>query len=493
MQKKSVILTTLGLLTASLFLNSTVNAGDIEWSGLYRIEGNRIENSELRGGRKRHLGYGLTHLVLRPKITAGDGLTIYGQFNIFNNPTDYPNSQMGQVFGSGVRTVAKNATTSQNDSNAISRTQKAEAIDVTQLYLTYNQEYGQLIVGRAPLQFGLGMTYSAGRGLFDHWYDTRDLVGYKIVMGNMWILPMFGRPSGGTINNSDNIDEYMAQLQYENPESDLELGIFYSMRTSGDQGSDAPLGTAAGEVLGGTGATLGSGINTKTVNIFAVRDNERFRLGMEASFMSGESGVNTVSGEKVTWGGFGIATEFEYRPESSKWKWGLKAGAASGDDPNSDAKFEGFTFNRNYDVAMLMFNHPLGQDDFLRTKLVTGNRFDNATDKNINKADVEAISNVIYVAPTARYAFSDRWTWDNTLVTGWISTNPIIGTSVSKDLGFEFDTTLTFMPRKGVAWVNQLGLLFPGAAWKGGPAAGGGNTYDSAFAYGFSTKAAISF
>lgn len=480
MKKSSVILGTLGLLAATLFYNSNVFAGDIEWSGVYRVEGNSINNSEMRSDHKRNLDYGLSHLVLRPKITVSDGFTIYGQFDIFNNAA-YPNSQLGQVWGSGVRTTGTSS--SEADSNGLSRTQKAEAIEVSQLYLTYNQEFAQLIVGRAPIQFGLGMTYSAGRGLFDHWYDTRDLVGYKIVMGNIYFLPMFGKSSEGNLNQNDDVDNYMIQVQYENPESDIEMGVFYQIRKSGDQGSDAPTGATA---IGGTGSDNKTGINTKSVNVYALRDNERFRLGLEASFMSGETGVRTVSSDKVTWNGFGIAAEGEYRPEGSHWKWGLKTGLATGDDPSSDAKYEGFTFNRNYDVAMLLFNHPLGQADFLRTGAMTGSTVRDA-DGNIQVADVESISNVLYLAPTGKYAFNDRWSLDNTLITGWLETSPIKGKSFSKELGYEWDASVIYSPRKGVQWINQVGLLLPGGTWKAD------GLYDNKFAYGFATKAAISF
>ncbi len=488
MRNSLVIFSTLSVLLSTLFINSTVFAGDIEWSGVYRIEGYDLHNTEMRSSNKKELAYGLSHLVLRPKITAGDGVTIYGQFDIFNN-ANYPNSQMGQTFGSGVRGAAPS--TSQDDSNTLSHNQKAETIEVSQLYMTLNHEFGQLIVGRAPLHFGLGITHNAGRGLFDHFYDTRDMVGYKFVMGNLYFLPMFGKSSEAHVNQSDDIDDYMIQVQYENPETDLELGVFYQLRKGGDQGSDAviPTGTAVagdGSVLGGAGATNATGVNSKTVNLYALKDTARFRLGMEASFMSGEVGVLTAGNEKVTWSGFGLAGEFEYRPEASKWKWGLKAGSASGDDPLSDTKFEGFTFNRNYDVAMLMFNHPLGQADFLRTKLVTGAVRD-ATTNDIDKTDVEAVSNVVYVAPMAKYAISDRWSLDNTLITGWVSTNPIVGTSASKQLGYEWDASLNFVPRKGVAWINQIGMLFPGATWKAD------NTFTNNFTFGFATKAAISF
>lgn len=470
---------------------------DIEWSGIFRIEGYSLNNPELGGKRrgdssdrpKRELNYGLTHLVLRPKIVAGDGLTINGQFDIFNSG-GYPSSTLGQTFGSGVD-VPAGADRSAGQSRAFASNQKPETLQVTQLFLTLDQEFGSLIVGRAPLQFGLGITHNAGRGLFDHWYDTDDLVGYKIVVGNLWFLPMIGKSSEGELNlNSDDVTDYMIQMQYENPETDIELGVFYQARTAGK--SDAPTlqgDDANGTVIGGPGAVSGSKMNMKTVNIYALKDAETYRLGMEASFQSGETGVitNSGNGDNVTLGGFGIGTEFEYRPKESKWKWGLKAGLASGDDPTTSAKFDGFIFDRNYDVAMLMFNHPLGADDFLRSRLVTG-PVRSATTKDINVPDVEGISNVLYVAPRVTYRLSDRWNLENTIVAGFLNTNPMTGgTDPGKDLGYEWDISVNFAPRKGVLWINQAGLLFPGKAWKGG------GQYDSEFAYGLATKAAISF
>src|SRR5690606_30744851 len=101
--------------------------------------------------------------------------------------------------------------------------------------------------------------------------------------------------------------------------------------------------------------------------------------------------------------------------------------------------------------------------------------------------DVETLSNVIYVAPSIKYHFSEKWSLDNTVITGWLGTNPLAGQDVKKSLGYEWDISLNFSPRKGVVWTTQAGLLFPGAAWEGG------GQYESSFAFGLTTKAAISF
>src|SRR5690606_8174506 len=75
-------------------------AADLAWSGVYRLEGNFIKDSEMSGSAGTQKDYGLHHLILRPKIVAGDGLTIYSQLHLFNAGTaagsPYYNSQIGQ-------------------------------------------------------------------------------------------------------------------------------------------------------------------------------------------------------------------------------------------------------------------------------------------------------------------------------------------------------------------------------------------------------------
>ena len=481
--KKLVLLA----ITASGFVSFSAAAVDMDWSGLYRIEGNFIKNSELDGGREK--AYGLHHLILKPKIVAADGLTIHSRFDIFNisnsNDPIYNNSQMGQVFGHGVgATVGTGVQPTSGNSNTFSNKQQAETLEVTQLYLTWDQEFGSMIVGRAPVQFGLGMTYSAGNGLFDHWYDTRDLVGYKIVMGNLYLLPMYAKVNEGSLNRGvDDMSEYLIQAQYDNPETDISMGVMYTVRTSA--GGDAPIQTTGQPLIGGTTAVNEGPVNMSWVNLFALKDTERFRIGMEASFQSGKVGVATsAGGDKVSLDGFGLAGEFEYRPDQSRWKYGLKAGIATGDDPATDNKYEGYIFNRNYDVAFLLFNHPLGQNDFSRSYLIGGN----PQNGSVETADTNTITNVTYASLYTDYKWTDKITVIGSLTSGWFAQKPSTTVKLgSKDVGYELDMTLRYSPKAGVVWDNQIGMLVPGSAFKGD------GIYKTGFAYGFGTRAAISF
>jgi hypothetical protein len=457
------------------FSSISALAADLEWSGTYRIEGVFIKDSEASSGKGTEKSYGLHHLILRPKIVASDNLTIYSQFNLFSNSA-FPNSQLGQYFGNGPQGAG--AANSVDDSNTLGDHEKSEELLITQLYLSMTQEYGALVAGRVPLQFGLGATHNAGNGLFDHWFDTRDLVGYKFIMGNLFFLPMVGKKHEGVLNHSDDVSSYIFHFQYDNYETNLSMGVFYEMNTANDQASQGPTGSFPGAVAGQTGK-----LNEKTVSIFALKETDLFRLGVEAGFQSGETGMKTAADKNITWDGFGVVGEFEYRPQGSLWKYGALAGYVSGDDPDTDGKFEGFVLDRNYDVAFLLFNHQLGQDDFFGTKGFGGG---GSTTGN-QQPDVEAVSNAMYLAPYARYQWSDNWAMGTKLATGWLVQNPLSGKDVKKDLGYELDLSLEYSPKKGVKWVNEVGYLFTGDAFKGG------GQYDANNVMGVSTKAAISF
>jgi hypothetical protein len=481
-------------------------AADIEWSGLYRVEGVSRYKPDLANG-DRGIDYGLQHLILRPKIIASDGFTIRSQFDVFNN-SDYPQSHLGQVWGSSLH-KSDNGTNpplfdrstihSGDGSNVISQTGSAGDIEVTQLYLTWDHEFGSLIVGRAPLQFGLGMTYSAGMGMFDHFYNTLDMVGYKVVLGNIFVMPMIGKSSGGALDRNDDVHDYLVQAQYDAPENDVELGVMYHLKNSNDQGSDAPITDASGNsILGGTGASYSS-VNIQTINVYALKDTPSFRLGAEFGFQNGQIGVQSNAGDHVGINSFGIALEMEYRPLESSWKYGIKAGYATGDDPTTQGTYEGFIFNRNYDVAFLLFNHQLGQFDVFRTRLIGGgggspNYTSSASTQNeISSPDIDAISNVMYFAPYTVWKMSDRWNMKGVLATGFLNVDPTgsltsAGTG-SKDVGWEFDYSINFTPRKGIAWLNEVGVLVPGHAFSGSST----QNFQTSNSYGFQTRAAISF
>lgn len=459
-------------------------AADLTWGGTYRIEAVKVKNSELTGDDSNK-AYLLHHLVLTPKIIAADGLTIHSRFDIFNNASFGQNNQAGEVFGLGPRIGTGVGQDPSNNNNVFARAQRSGDLAVTQLYATWTQEFGQFIVGRTPLHFGLGTALNAGNGPFDHYFDTRDLLGYKIVMGNLFFLPMLGKVSEGNLGEEDDVNDYMLHVQYDNPETDLSLGFYYDLRIA-TAGNDAPAGT----VIGGAGATVGDTYKTTLIGLYSSQKLGDFTIGVEADLLSGDTGVRSIVApvDNVKLNSYGVAGEIKWAPKDAALTGGLKLGIASGDDPGTSDTYEGFIFSRNYDVAMLMFNHPLGQRDFFRTSLIRDTDVTTTAGKPSNQIDTEAISNAVYFAPTLQYQAKENMFWGGSLIYGILNKDPIAGSGTSSNLGFEIDVNFTYKPYERLTWVTEVGLLFPGDAWKGGSTG-----LDNKFAYGIVTKAAITF
>lgn len=461
--KNKTLLSAVALVTSAI--SSPASAMTIDWKGTYRFEWTQVDRPSLSKpyGTK---SYGLNYLSLSPKIIATDGVNIISRFDVLANqdPT-YRNAQFGQLWGQGWPAG------DQAQLNTTSQSQRSSELLVSQLYLNVNQEYGALVLGRAPIEFGLGMTHNAGNGAFDHWSDTMDMVGYKFIVDNFFFMPILGRSYDANVAQGNTVQDMILHLQYESKESGSMIGVMQQSRKASPGANDAP-NVASGD------------FGVQTTSFILGREWESFAFKLEAGFNSGHFGTSATNQEIKT-NGYGIAAELHFPVKESKWDWNLRMGMATGDDANTAGTFEGYQFDRNYDVAMLMFNHRLGGADFLGTDAF---KETNVANHSVSTSmDDEFISNAVYLSPRVTYAWNDRFDLNNTLTYAQLAANATGTTNFSKDLGFEWDIELVYKPTDRVRWVNQLGVLVPGAAFKNGGA------LDNETTYGFSSKAAISF
>lgn len=462
--KNKTLLSTAVLLTSAVA--STASALSIDWKGTYRFEWTQVDRPSLATPYEMK-SYGLNYLSLSPKIIATDGVNIVSKFDVLANQDGaYQDAQFGQVWGGGA---------ANGGSNVYAKSQRSTELRVSQLYLNVNQEYGALVLGRAPLEFGLGMTHNAGNGAFDHWGDTEDMVGYKFIVDNFFLMPIIGRTYDQDISQGNTVQEMIFHMQYESKESGSMIGIMQQSRKASPGANDVPVTPPA---------TRTGEYSVQTTSFILGREWEGFSFKVEAGFNSGNLGARTSTNEEIKTNGYGVAAELAFPRKDSKFDWNVRLGMATGDDPTTQDVFEGYQFNRNYDVAMLMFNHRVGQRDFLTT-----DRFKETTTHGLsNSLDDEYISNAIYVSPKISYAWNDRLDLVNTFTYAQLMANPTGVADFKKDLGFEWDIELVYKPTERVQWVNQLGFLFPGSAFKDGA-----SNLENASTYGFASKAAISF
>ncbi len=467
---KKIIFLSLIIFTTNAFALS------IDWTGGYRLEYTEIDRPSLAESKERK-AYGLNYLYLQPKILASDGVNIVSRFDVFSNTHPaYKNSQLGSTFGSG---LSPNGPTA-NGANINSENQDASLMRVSQLYLNVNHEYGSFVAGRAPIEFGMGITHNAGLEPFAHWYDTRDMVGYKFIVDNISFMPIFSRVSQKDFGQGVTASDQIFVFEYDNKDIGAKAGLFHQTRRSSLESNDAL--TALNPLPFPAGATLSSGWSTQTINLFFGRSWEAFQFRLEASFLTGDTGLS-VAGSPIKFNSYAVAAEV-LMPSQTKWEFAGKFGVASGDDPTTPNTIEGYQFDRNYDVAMLLFNHRMGGKDFLTTKIIRPDPSLNVG----NSADDEAIGNVIYLAPSAKYKWDEKFDVKATVIYGQLLAKPTISVDTAKDLGAELDMELIYKPRERVTWSNQIGILFPGQAWKDGA-----SNLDNKLNFGIATKAAITF
>jgi hypothetical protein len=464
------------LFTAVLLLSQTAAAISIDWTGGYRVEYTSVSRPSL-ADKTLSKDYALNFLYLQPRIIGSDGINIVSRFDVMSsNIPAYSNSQVGSIIGGGL-----NDGTGDTGTNATSQNQNASTIKVSQLYLNVNHEYGSLLVGRTPIDFGLGITHNAGKGAFDHWMDTKEVLSYRFVIDNLSFAPMIARTvqndfGGGVMNDQIYI------VDYNNTDAGARAGLFHQTRTAGPATNDYAATTELPN-----GATKTGGMKTQTVNIFLERKWSAFEIRLEGSFLTGNTGVQNTTAEEIKLDAFAVVAEGLFPAGESSWEWSGKAGVVSGDNPDTKDKYEGYILDRNYDVGILLFNHRLGSGDIIGSSPLHAN--DGGANKLSlqNSVDDEAVTNAMFLAPSVKYAYDEKIDLKGTIIYAQLM-NAKKFVDMKNDLGLELDMELVYKPRERVTWSTGVGFLMPGAAWEGGT-----SKFETKSNIGFTTKAAITF
>src|SRR5690606_9836062 len=122
----------------------------------------------------------------------------------------------------------------------------------------------------------------------------------------------------------------------------------------------------------------------------------------------------------------------------AKWYFDLKAGMITGDDQSTDSVYEGFVADRNYQVGMLLFNHPLGKLNVLNSDVAC--KFQSDT------VDSAVLSNAVYFAPGIQYKLSDKWLLTSRFIYAQLMEEPYTATDADKGLGYEVDVGIVYKP-----------------------------------------------
>ncbi len=450
-------------------------------SGNYRFEYQYFQGLSLDSSANKN--YGLHHLRLRPELVLADGFTLHSTLDVLNSKGSIPRgTQVGQFFGSLSNSMSPYSGTSDSATILIDRMyENTHQLQLTEFYLQFLHPGGKLIVGRAPLNFGLGISLNSGEGLFDHFYDNRDMIQYQVDFGSLRVSPMLAlitdRLSSGL---GEEAYEFGAQAFYLRPDAGLEIGGLALVRTA----------RTASNVAAPMASIVSGEAYLNRYGFYLERIHGDFNYSIELAYNDGELGKD-ASGNNIELSSFGGAVKFEYAPDKSPWNIKLLGGFATGDSDPADNKIENFVFDRNYNLGLLMYNHPLGQAALDVTGTNNFGRFGaGAASANVKQSvDTDSISNAIYFSPQASYGVAPNWDVNALLVAGFLMNQDLgAGISTGKTLGYELNLGVSYKPIQNITWTLNAGVLFPGSAFEGGVAA-----YKTEPVFGGQTQLGISF
>jgi hypothetical protein len=430
---------------------------------------NGTQEVGLPSGGKRNASWESYIFRLNPNIIINDAATLKGEItsNYARSGRLGDNGTMSKTPGMG------NALYNYN-------TSEGDAILITKLYMELYADSATYIIGRHTTHWGLGAVYNAGENTWDRHFNTRDGITMKIKLGNFHISPYLARINGGTdLSRETRTKEYGISLLYDNPESDMTVGILYNKKNSNgsnpDYTSDA---SGAASVMGKTNLTI--------TDIYFKKVFGKVDVGVEVPIVSGNLGNVYNNGTSAKAKAKAIIFESNYRPSKS-WQFSLFAGQVDGHDGDTSS-FDAMYLNPNYQVANILYRYNLSA----------------VADGNQNVYD-SYITNTTYVKLQAKY-FTEKWTWDAGLIYATAKETAKSGQSSfnhernrvfnangdqDKDLGYELDLGFNYKWNNEIQFGSSLGYLFSGDYWGYNDVAGSKNEVKNSLL--FQARTSISF
>jgi hypothetical protein len=494
----------------------SAQALELDWSGQFRAEYHYLHNYTLDSsdagsnfdtaraaaggyyvpsGGSSDATFETLFLRVRPKIVVNDNIYIKSEW--------WLGDPVYGLFGNGVPYTTDQRQFYSNQS-------RGSTISAQRYWAEFLTDFGTIQVGRAPLNWGLGVVWNSGDGLWDRYESTGDTIRLVAKFGAFSVIPSFisystGNAVGGSCNfggagtgcvpgiGSGAVNEYSIALKYDNVDEDFEGGVNFIKRLAG-AGQDNYLGTQPSATSPNLTPSnqLPIGMNYNIWDIYAKKRIGKLTLGGEAPITTGNLGTGGAQG--LDYSTFALAAEAGWKA-SDTWEFMLKGGHAPGQPNFANGvpdNFRAFFFNPAYHLGNIMFNYQPANFHGPNTQNNPGSSAQglvSAFDNPIVNANYLQVGSVIH---TDKWAFNGGVVYaqaDKTAASGqrfynyWTRTvAPTAATAdQSSSLGTEFDLGAAFQWDEYLTFRLDTGVWLPGAFYKFSNVAGVENATSPVF------------
>lgn len=415
----SVLLTT---------LISSAQAGDVFWDGHYRSQAHYYDSLSLSTSNDNafdRLSYTNHWASLRPSWIMSPKVRLHSQLDMLylqpfgQEAFTYNDPAWGEValgFADGFTPTTEGMVGLNN-------------IMVSRLWGEVVSDIGIIRFGRMPVHWGSGMIFNSGDAPTQFVGDTADRLQYSNQFDSVFLLGAIEHRSGDYATVSDDSIAGTIGLYYANER--VQGGLYNVLASQRSEDTSFRQFTVDGYI----GADLGA------------LDTE-LELGIQ--FGSGDlvGGLDDV--KQLAFGG-----ALDAQLAMDDLSFGVNLGYASGDSDVNDKEFKQFTFDRNYDISLMLF------DQVMPTLMPTNLSMDNQGIE-LGAARVgNGISNALYAQPRVSYKVSDTFRPELRVLLARTAQIPETD-SGNTNYGVEANVNLNYIPVEKFELRAQLGYLFLG-------------------------------
>jgi hypothetical protein len=311
-------------------------------------------------------------------------------------------------------------------------------------------DVGNLQVGRAPLDWGMGAVWNSGDGLWSRYASTGDVVRMVSKFGAFSFIPATVKYSAGngSLADTKGVSDYALALKYENADEGFDGGVNFVRR----------LGGSGNSVY--TGSINGSGgFNYTTWDLFTRKKLGRFDFAVEAPIVTGSMGGAQYSA-------FALAGEGKANLNDN-WQLSLKAGKVPGQPAGMTDRYKAIFLNPNYKLGMILFGYGLqnlgttgGSKDAFYSPVTNANYLNVGGQYSTGKWQFRGSWLLASAAETAGVggSFFNQWTRANETSTATVAQE--------SSYGWEFDFGTSLLWDDNLEFKADAGLFAPGGFYK---------------------------
>ncbi len=494
-KKRNQLFTSILLPGFAFFVSANALAITFDWKGYFRANHNYVRNYQMGSGAPENTdvtaasgefirsegaksaSFTSFFAKLKPSILVNDNVIIHSEWNLGDPVLNF--------FGRGVDL--------DQDNNPVSTRKGELTMEAARLWLDVHTDFGLLQVGRAPMNWGLGVIFNKGDGVHDRFQSTSDTIRIVSKFGHFSIIPIYSKvamgkniagaqdPSGTVLDGSDDVTDFGVGIKYHNEERELEAGLLLYKRDAKDQQDTFLFPHNANRDSENLADSNGSnGLSLRLLDLYARKTWSRLTVGAEIPIYTGEVGdVNNVE-SRNSYKATGFAGEVTMN--FNRWKHMLKFGSAPGQNAvttgDRGKEYGAMYFHRNYKLGQILFNYKLGGFGSNNPDIFKSRNDDNNNGGSLRSPYDSAISNAKYIMLGTENQ-GENWSWSLGLVYALASESAQKGKDFyihrlreysaepavedqGENLGLELDLGAGYKWDENIHFGADFGVFFPG-------------------------------